>query len=251
MASDDREAVYDRVDAGLSAQTADDRSQAETMRLACRILAYEGHSDNLAGQITARSKDIPGHFATLCLGALFEEIEVDQVCVIDDELNVVASDHRVNPALRFHLWIYRARPDVGCVVHCHTPAASALSMLGRPLAVSHMDTCIFYEDCAFLPEWPGVPFSDVEGEIISTAIADKRAILLAHHGYLTTGATIEEATYLAVFFERAARMQLLAEAAGTIQDVAPEAAREAHDFLLQQGIVSATFDAWGRRATAR
>jgi len=43
-------------------------------------------------------------------------------------------------------------------------------------------------------------------------------------------------------------MALNALSAGTIQPVDPEAAREAHDFLLQPSIVHATFDYWVRCA---
>jgi L-fuculose-phosphate aldolase len=49
-------------------------------------------------------------------------------------------------------------------------------MLGEELAVAHMDTTMFFEDCAYLPEWPGVPFGDEEGEIISKTLGQKHAI---------------------------------------------------------------------------
>jgi ribulose-5-phosphate 4-epimerase/fuculose-1-phosphate aldolase len=50
-------------------------------------------------------------------------------------------------------------------------------------------------------------------------LQDKRSILLANHGLITAGTSIEEATYLAVYFERAAALQLAASAAGTIKIV--------------------------------
>ena len=105
---------------------------------------------------------------------------------------------------------------------------------------------MFHDDCGYLAEWPGVPTSDDEGRLIANAIGDKRSILLSNHGYLTAGKSIEEATYLAVFFERAARMQLTAEAVGPIKPIAAAAAQEAHDFLIQPGIVNGTFDTWAR-----
>ena len=52
-------------------------------------------------------------------------------------------------------------------------------MIGEPLVVSHMDTCVLYENCAYLAEWPGVPIGDEEGRIISEGLGDKEAILLA------------------------------------------------------------------------
>ena len=57
-----------------------------------------------------------------------------------------------------------------CIVHTHPPAVSALSMVGEPLVVAHMDATPFYNDCAYLPQWPGPPIGDNEGEVISAAL---------------------------------------------------------------------------------
>jgi L-fuculose-phosphate aldolase len=109
-----------------------------------------------------------------------------------------------------------------------------------------MDSAMLH-GTAHLPDWPGVPVADDEGRIISGALGDAKTILLANHGLLAAGASVEEATYLAVFFERAARMQLLAMAAGGFKEVKPELAKEARDFLLQPSIVRGTFAYWARR----
>jgi L-fuculose-phosphate aldolase len=110
-----------------------------------------------------------------------------------------------------------------------------------------MDTSMFWEDCAYLPEWPGVPIGDEEGRIIHEALGDKRSILLAHHGQLCANVSIEEATVMSVFIERAARMQLMARAVGEIKDINPEYAKEAHDYRLKPKAVGATFHYFARR----
>jgi L-fuculose-phosphate aldolase len=213
--------------------------------LTCRMLAAEGHSAGLAGQITARADD--GTFWTAPLGLLFEEVTVRDLVRIDDELGVVEGTRMANPAARFHLWIYRARPNVNCIVHTHPLHVSALSMIGRRLVVSHMDTTPFFDDCAYLADWPGVPVADLEGRIISDALGDKRAILLAHHGQIAVAPTVEEAAVLALWIDHAARLQLLAEAAGEIQPIPDDLAREAHDFMLNSSVVRASFAAYARR----
>lgn len=249
MSVDDKTEIYERYEDEMPGQQRQSFTVEEKLVLASRILGANRHGENLAGQITVRSDKEADCFLTPCIGPAFGQVTRDDVCLIDDELNVIGSDYTVNPAIRFHMWLYRARPELRCLVHSHPPYASALSVTGQPLSVAHMDTAMFYEDCAFLSEWPGVPFSDDEGRIISEAIGDKRTILLAHHGILTTGKSIEEATYLAVFMERAARMQIRAQSAGKIKAVSAELAREAHDFLLKQGVVNASFDAWARDFT--
>jgi L-fuculose-phosphate aldolase len=219
----------------------------QKVALACRMLDRDGHESALAGQVSARGEK-PGTYWTLRFGLGFDEARESNILLIDDDLNVIAGEGMANPANRFHLWIYRARPETKAIVHTHPPHASALSMIAEELIVSHMDTCVLYENCAYLPEWPGVPIGDEEGEIISTALGDKQAVLLAHHGLLTAAETIEEAAVLAFYVERAAMLQLMARAVGPIKRVKPELAREARSYRGNPKYISATFDYLARRA---
>ena len=224
---------------------ATDSPAREALAGACRILAREGHESGLAGQVTARA-DQPDTWWTLQFGYGFEEATAERMVLVDEDLRPLG-DGRPNPGVRFHVWIYRQRPDVKAIVHTHAPHASALAATGQRLRTIHMDSAMLH-GCAHLAEWPGVPVADDEGRIISGALGSGKCILLANHGLLTAGTSVEEATYLAVFFERAARMQLRAMAAGGYQDVKRELAEEARAFLLQPSIVRATFAYWLRRA---
>ena len=217
----------------------------EQLTLACRILAGEGHESGLAGQVTARA-DQPGAWWTLSFGCGFDEAAPGRMVLVDENLQPLQGGAPPNPGVRFHLWIYRRRPDVRAIVHTHAPYASALSCTASALKTIHMDSAMLH-GTAHLPEWPGVPLGDDEGRIISAALGEAKTILLANHGLLAAGASVEEATYLAVFFERAARMQLRAMAAGGFREVEPRLAEEARAFLLQPQIVRATFAYWARR----
>lgn len=222
-------------------------SVSQKLALTARILAAEGHGSALAGQITARG-DTDKTMWTTKFGLGLDEICASDFLLVDNDLNVLSGDGMANPSNRFHLWIYRVRSDVNCIVHTHPPYVSALSMIGVPLIVSHMDTAMFYEDCAWLKEWPGPPIGDEEGELISTALGEKRSILLAHHGQLSTGEDIEQAAILALHFERAAKMQLTAMAAGEIQSLPPSAGKNAHDYRLKSAPLKATFHYYARQA---
>jgi len=215
----------------------------EALAGACRILASEGHESGLAGQVTARAGN--GQWWTLEFGYGFDEATAERMVLVDEDLKPL-SGGRPNPGVRFHVWIYKKRADVNAIVHTHAPYASALAATGKALRTIHMDSAMLH-GCAHLPEWPGVPVADDEGRIISGALGDAKCILLANHGLLTAASSVEEATYLAVFFERAARMQLRAMAAGGFKEVAPALAEEARAFLLQPSIVRATFAYWLRR----
>jgi L-fuculose-phosphate aldolase len=219
----------------------------QKLALTCRILFDNGHDSGLAGQITTRAS-APGTFLTQRLGLGFDEITESNLLLVDEDLNVLAGDGMANPANRFHAWVYRARPDVQCIVHTHSLHTAALSMLETPLAVAHMDNCILYDDVAFAAQWPGIPVGNEEGEFISRVLEDKKALLLAHHGLLIAGASVEEACVLGLAFERAAKMHLLAAAAGTIQPIDPALGKEAHDWILRPKRNAAAFAYYARRS---
>ena len=222
-------------------------SQAQKLALACRILFDNGHDSGLAGQITARG-EMPGTYLTQRLGLGFDEICASNLLLVNEDLEVIEGNGMANPANRFHSWLYHARPDVQCIIHTHAVHVAALSMLEIPLEISHMDNCVLYDDVAFLPVWPGVPVGNNEGELISQAIGHKKALLLAHHGLLIASSSIEEACILALAFERAARMQLLAMAVGKIQPLDPELGQEAHDWILRGQRCAVSFAYYARRS---
>lgn len=214
---------------------------------ACRTLYAFGHDSALSGQITARAEQ-PGTYWTQKLGLGFDEVSAENLLLVDEDLRVLEGEGMANPANRFHSWLYRARSDIQCIVHTHAPYASALAMLEVPLEISHMDTCVLHGQVAFLKKWPGIPVGNEEGEIIAAALGDKKAILLAHHGLLVSGASVEEACVLGVIFERAARLQLLAMAAGTIQPIPAELGAEAEKWISTPRRHQATFAYYARRA---
>jgi L-fuculose-phosphate aldolase len=224
----------------------------QKVALASRILYSEGHWRGLAGQVTCRAND-PNDtdLLTLGFGVGFDEACASNLSLVDKNLIPLSGSRMPNPGVRFHSWIYERRGDVGCIVHTHPPACAALSMIGEPLAVAHMDATPLFDDCAYLSEWPGLPIGDDEGQIISETMDGKHAILLAHHGLLTAGQTVEEATMLAVWMEHAAEMQLRARAIGDVKPIARELALESRDFLRQPRVVNLTFAYFARRELRR
>ena len=248
-------AVLSTLRQGSPAQTHADGDPRAALTRCAWILADEGHESGLAGQLTARGPR-DGTFWTLPLGLAFDEAEEASWLLIDDALTVLEGEgsygiREPNPATRFHLWVYRARPDVRSIVHTHPPATSALAAAEQPLIVAHMDATPLFDDMAFLPDWPGLPTADREGEVIAGGLGARHAMLLAHHGLLAAGRSVEEAAFLAVFIERMARQQLDAALVGGAKPIDAAEARRARDFLRTDRIMNATFAAWSRRAERR
>ena len=223
------------------------RELRQAVAQTCRTLYAFGHDSGLSGQISARAEKESTYY-TQRMGLGFDEITPENLLIVDEDLNVIDGSGMPNPANRFHSWLYRERPDINCIVHTHAPYVSALSMLEVPLEIAHMDACLLYGQVAFLKNWPGIPVGNEEGEIISKAIGDKKAIMLSHHGLLVAAGSVEEACIMGVMFERAARLQLLAMAAGEIQKIPEYLGEEAQKWVCTPSRISATFAYYARRA---
>ena len=222
-------------------------TEREKLAVTCRILFDKGHDSGLAGQITCRG-DQPNTFLTQRFGLGFDEITAQNLIDVDEDLKPLNGEGMANPANRFHTWIYKEHPEVNCIVHTHPTYVAALSMLEVPLVISQMDTCGLYNDCSFVANWPGVPVGNEEGVLISEALGNNRAVFLAHHGQLVTGNNIEEACNLAILIEQAAKLQLLAMAAGEIKPLPHDLAQEAHDWVSTDKRNRVNFAYYARQA---
>jgi L-fuculose-phosphate aldolase len=231
-------------EAALRAEAGWDDKQKLT--LACRILAMDGHDTVVPGLVSVRTAE-PDLFLTLPMGVGFEEVRPADIVTVDKSLNVLSGAGEPPKAVGFLLKMHELRPGIRCGIHTHAPWTASLSMLDEPLAVAHMDATMFFDDCAFLREWPGNPVTELEGEIISGALGSKRAILLANHGLAAVGEGVEEACWMALCFERAARMQLRARAIGKLTAIDPDYASDAHDYLTDPSMIATQFRRFARR----
>jgi ribulose-5-phosphate 4-epimerase/fuculose-1-phosphate aldolase len=122
---------------------------------------------------------------------------------------VVAGEGPPNTEFWIHARIYAARPEVGAIVHVHSPACVVLSQLGltvRPLHNSGAAVGItvpVYEEV-------GLIRSRHLGDRVAAILGERPAMLLRGHGANTVAAEVHRATVLACFLEEAAELQLRA-----------------------------------------
>ncbi len=108
---------------------------------------------------------------------------------------------------RFHLDILQARPDVHAVVHAHPPYCTSLSILEQRIPPIHYMVAVAGGSdirCA-----PYATFgTDELSKNAVQALTDRKACLLAHHGMISTGTSLDKAMWLAVEVETLARQYL-------------------------------------------
>ena len=132
---------------------------------------------------------------------------------------------RRNPTseLDLHLRILTHRPDVGAVVHAHPPVATGLGVAGQDLHIFVLPELIL--QCpGGVPLVPyGTPGTPELGDRIEPHLAGHDAWLLANHGAVTVGATLDVAWIRMESLEHAARIIWTARTLGRVNELSPEA----------------------------
>jgi L-fuculose-phosphate aldolase len=191
----------------------------QQMVMAGKVLVAEGHDDFTRGHISMRLPDNPKLFFMKPHSVGLDEITVQNILTIDLEGNVVAGKARRHSEVYIHSEILKARPDLNCVIHTHSPYAVALSGTGRPMRAYSQPGALFCGEMGLYTDAIALIRSHAMGAAVAKALGRHRAVLLKNHGPVVTGKTIAEAVVAATMLENAAMIQLAVEAAG---DAAPE-----------------------------
>ncbi|MFP4274400.1 MAG: class II aldolase/adducin family protein [Paracoccaceae bacterium] len=114
----------------------------------------------------------------------------------------------------FHQALLRARPDMRAVVHAHPAHATAVSALRRPIPACHYMVAAFGGNEVPLAEYALFGSAELSGNIV-TAMAGRHGCLMASHGAVVLGETLERALWRMEELEGLARVYLLATASGS------------------------------------
>ena len=181
-----------------------------------------------AGNISRRIADQPNLIAITPTSITYDDMSAHQIAVVDLRSGeIVESQDPPSYELPMHRVIYAKMPKVAAIVHTHSPFATALSVLRRPLPpvldemVIHFGGTIEVADYAFTG-------TDEVGENVVRALGDRTAVLLANHGNVCVGRDLTRALHTAIVMEGAARVYVLALQIGepvSLPDSSIEAAR--------------------------
>jgi len=189
--------------------------ELEDLVAAYRILAAHGVIDAY-GHVSLRSPRNPQRYF-LARSVAPELVKEEDLIEYDLDSNAVDANGRESVNERFiHGEIYRARPEVMCVVHNHSPSVIPFSVTGVPMrALYHM--------ASFIGEGlPNFEIRDVRkgtdllvkdailGKALAATLAKKPAALMRGHGSVVVGENLPRAVGRSVYLEQSARMQMQA-----------------------------------------
>jgi L-fuculose-phosphate aldolase len=161
-------------------------------------------------------------------------LKPDDICLIDMQGNQLAGSKKRSSEALLHLEIMKARPDVKSVVHCHPPHATAFAVAREPIP-----QCVLPEVEVFLGDVPITKYETPGGksfaETILPFVKNTNVIVLANHGTVSYGETVERAYWWTEILDAYCRILLLAKQLGHVAYLSQPKAQELLDLKTKWG----------------
>lgn len=112
--------------------------------------------------------------------------------VVDLDGRLVRGERKASSEIEMHTLIYRLRPDVHAVVHCHPQASTAYAAAGLPLNKALISEVVLALGCIPIADY-GTPGTPELSEQLTPFVEHYDALLMANHGVVTYGADMMDA----------------------------------------------------------
>lgn len=200
----------------------DHRDQARRSVVAYgRRLHAEGLVHATAGNLSARVTGEPGIIALTPTALPVDQLAPDDICLMTLAGEPLAGAHAPTSELPLHTLMYARRPEVGAIIHTHSPAAMTLAVLGwrLPAILTGLVEATGGDVRVATYTRPG---TEAMADSAQAALRDRGACLLGHHGLIAIGADLPRALRAASVTETTARVYLDARAHATAVPALPE-----------------------------
>jgi ribulose-5-phosphate 4-epimerase/fuculose-1-phosphate aldolase len=174
-----------------------------------RLVELFGLSDLVFNHITAKVPGEDHRYLINPYGLAYEEMTASNLVKIDLDGRIVEpTPHEINPAgFVIHSAIHAARADAVCVLHTHSPAATAVACLPEGFVPMTQGGFQFHDRIAY-HEYEGFALDEAEKKRLVDDLGRRNVMLLRNHGVVTIGRSVAEAFRRMYFLEQACRIQL-------------------------------------------
>ena len=136
------------------------------------------------------------------------------LCALADGA-VIEGARRPSSELALHRAVYRARPETGAVVHTHSPYATTLAVLRKPIPAVHYVISLLGTSEVPVVDYATYGTAELARHAFAGLSGSTKALLLANHGTIALGADLGEAALNARILETLAATYWRALAVGT------------------------------------
>jgi L-fuculose-phosphate aldolase len=178
----------------------------------CRRMNASGINQGTSGNVSARLGDTMLISPT---GLPYHEMEPEDVAGMPLEGEYGSWQGPLAPSSewRFHLDIMKARPEVGAIVHAHSTYATALAIARKDIPACHYMIAAAGGPSIRCAGYATYGTKELSIEALA-ALEGRACCLLANHGMIATGATLDKAMWLAVELETIAKQYYLSLSIG-------------------------------------
>ncbi len=159
----------------------------------------------------------------------------EDICVVDMNGNQISGHRKRTSEIMLHLTIMKKRPEVKSVVHCHPPHATAFG-----IAREAIPQCVLPEVDIYMGDVPiakyGIPGGQELADTVLSFIDKSDIIVLANHGTVSVGPTIEKAYWLTELLDAYCRILLISRDLGKVEYFNKSEAEELLTLKSQWGI---------------
>ena len=175
----------------------------------------EGTSGNISGRLEG---------GLVCLSPSsvpYDTMTLDDLVVVDMEGNVVEGHRSPTTEKDLHLSALRLYPELGCVIHTHAVYATMFALAHEPIPAVIEEVVVYLGGDVPCCDYKLTGSAEL-GDEVASKLADRGAALVANHGLVTCGATVEKALHNAALVERTAKIVWGARAMGATIHPLPE-----------------------------
>ncbi len=151
----------------------------------------------------------------------YETITPEDMVVLRLDGEVLEGKYRPSSVWRMHAAVYEAKPEVSAIIHTHSPYATAFAVNNRNIPTILIEMVPFLGGDVPLAKF-AIPGTKAVGEEAVKVLAERTGCLLANHGVLTVGDSLERAHIRAVYVEDAAKICSIAMGHGPIVTIREE-----------------------------
>jgi L-fuculose-phosphate aldolase len=174
---------------------------------AARALEPSDLGVNRAGNVSARFGD--GLLITPS-GLAYAGLDPEDLAFVPLDGGAPRGPHAPSSETPFHRALYRARPEFGAIVHCHSPFATALACARREIPAFHYMVAVAGGTSIACAPYATFGSEALSRHAVEAMGSGRRACLLANHGQIACGETVEAALALAREVEALARQYTIA-----------------------------------------
>lgn len=153
------------------------------------------------------------------------DIKEDDILEMDSEGKVVEGEGKASTEKKLHLFIYKNRPEIKAVVHCHPIYATAFAAAGIAI-----DKPVLPEVILTLGKIPlcnyATPSTDELHLSLKPFIKNSSLFLLSNHGAVAAGITLKDAYYKMEKLEHTAKTLFLARQLGGVKLISYDKLKE-------------------------